>query len=236
MVDDDPDILEITQEALDDARYEVTSVASLPASLTLLEERLYHLVLTDLFYRQGQSPLDSIDHLLAQAAPTPVGVMTAWQVSGDAAQQAGYACLLHKPFELETLLRAVQDGLRPRLTGKQQQVQVVQAFFVALNDRDWKRIARLCTPDFTMSPFAAPAVSLPHPRGGLFVLREALERRSLALPGYTIEDTCIYNRPLGVAVRYLGRWQSSDGIVHRVAGSMHLHFQGDRIARIKAAF
>jgi CheY-like chemotaxis protein len=235
LVEDDPDILVPIQEALEAEGYAVATAESLPLSLARVEEQVYHLVLTDLFSSYGRDPLQSIRPLLAQAAPIPVAVMTAWPLAAEAASQAGVAWVLRKPFELDDLLRAVHQETQPHRSRSLQTI-VVEQFFAALNARDWKRVARLCTPDVAVRPLSAPAVAASSSPGGLQTYRAFMEQRFSALPGYRIEDVRVFRRPIGVAARYLVRWDDREGITHRLAGSLHFRFAGERITQIDGAF
>lgn len=170
-----------------------------------------------------------------QAAPIPVGVVTAWAISQEEAAEAGLAWLLRKPFDLGDLVRAIQKEVHPR-TSHQRQTRLVEQFFDALNSGDWKRLARLCTPNVIIRSLSAPSVAERGSANDLLMLRASFEQRFLALPGYTIEGVQVYNRPLGVSARYLACWQSSDGVGHRAAGALHFRFQGERIAQIEGAF
>lgn len=235
VVDDDTELLSIVQEALEEDGYAITPAASLPESLLALEEQLFHFVLTDLFYQPGRSPLQSIRPLLAQATPIPVGVLTAWNLPEEDAAQADLAFLLRKPFDLDDLQRRLHAHVHPHVSRPRQHL-VVEAFFEALTTRDWKRLARLCTPDVRLGSLAAPAVAAASAPGGLFRLRATLEERFLHLPGYTIEAVQDYRRPMGASARYVARWQGSDGIPHRAAGALHFRFEGERIAQLDGAF
>jgi CheY-like chemotaxis protein len=235
LVEDDADIILPVQLVLEEEGYVVTTAESLPASLARIEEQVYHLVLTDLFSPVGHDPLQSIRPLLMQAAPTPVAVMTAWQLSREAATQAGVAWMLRKPFDLDDLLGAVQRELRPRRSHALQ-AHVVEQFFAAISERDWHQVARLCTPQVSARSLSAPAVSVSEATGGLQAYRAFMERRFAALPGYRIDEVRVYRRPVGVAARYLVRWQDRDGVTHRLAGAMHFRFEGERIAQFEGAF
>lgn len=235
VVEDDADILTIVQGVLEDEGYAVTPAMSLAAALALLDEHLYHYILTDLFAPQGNDLLQNMRPFVAQAAPISVGLMTGWSVTAEAVTQAGFAWLLRKPFELDDLVRVMQRHVPPS-GSLDPQTQVVEHFFAALNAGDWKRLARLCTPEVVVKPLSAPPVATRTSLGGLLSYRPLLERRFLALPGYTIERVQVFARPVGVAARYLARWQSTDGVVHRVAGSMHFHVRGGRIAQIEGVF
>ena len=236
VVEDDQELLELVQGVLKEEGYGVTAAASLPDSLAALEQQLFHFVLTDLFSQPGKShPLQSIQPLLAQAAPIPVGVVTAWQVPEDDPALADLAFLLRKPFDLDDFLRKV-DAEMNATSHSTHQNQLVEQFFLAINARDWQLLSRLCTPDVRMAPLKAPAVAVFAPHSELFSVRATLEQRTSSLPGYTIEEVRVFPRPFGVSARYIARWQSSDGIAHRAAGSMHFRFRRGRIAQIEGAF
>lgn len=210
ILDDDPDILTLLQVFLQGEGYRVTSAASLPASLGLLKQQLFQFILTDLFAQRREELLASIHPLLVEAAPVPVGVMTAWNMPAEAAAPVGLACLLPKPFSLEMLLQAVEVGLQPA-TGT----------------------ARLCClPEVVLVTPAARSVAEDHHCTGLERLRGCFERRFLALPGYTVEEIGVFAHPLRLVARYIARWQGGDGLIHRVAGSLQFRFQGERIAQL----
>lgn len=216
VVEDDPEILTLVRHILQDGGYGVTSTTSLAGCQSLVEQRLFHFILTDLFYHSGQrSPLQSIQPLIEQATPIPIGVMTAWPVPEDDPAIAHLAFLLHKPFELEDLLGKVDAELHPTIRSARQNA-LVEEFFQALNARDWPRLTRLCMPDLRVAPRAA---GLSH-SVGLPGYLQHLERRWSLLPDYTVEEARIFPRQEGAAARYLARWQGSDGIEHRAAGSM----------------
>ena len=236
VVEDDSELLALIGETLKEGGYDVTPAASLPDSLRALENHLFQLVLTDLFRQAWQShPLQSIQPLLKRAAPIPVGVMTAWQVAEDDPDLADLAFLLHKPFDLDDLLGKVDAELHPTIRSIRQHT-LVEQFFAALNARDWQLLARLCTPDVTVTPVSAPAVAIFGARQGLPSFQAAMEQRFRLLPGYSIEGVHMFPRTMGVAARYVARWQDSFGAEHRAAGSIYFRFQHGRIAQIEGAF
>lgn len=235
VVEDDAELLSIVQETLEEEGYGVTPATSLPDSLRALEQQLFRFVLTDLFYESRHAPFQSIQPLIAQAAPIPVGVMTAWPNPDEALAQTDLAFLLHKPFDLDDLQRRVHAHVHPRVS-RPHQLHLVEAFFAALATRNWTRLAHLCTPDVSVFSLAAPAVALSDSQSGLLSLRGTWEERFQRLPGFTIEEVAVFPRQNGAAARYLARWQGSDGIPHRVAGSMHFRLQGERIVQIEGAF
>src|SRR5215469_3348382 len=89
LIEDDPEILGIIHGVFEDEGCLVTEAPSLSASLSLLSDHLFHMVITDLFAEYGTPPLESVRPLLEEAAPIPVGILTAWDISEPVALQAG---------------------------------------------------------------------------------------------------------------------------------------------------
>ncbi|SRR5579883_106523 len=232
VAEDNPEILELVQTVLAEEGYGIATADSLATSLALLEEQLFHFVLTDLFPEGTQDPLQSIQPLLARAAPTPVGLMTGWPVTPEAAEQAGLAWLLIKPFDFDRLVKAVETTLQPPFTPGQHQTAIIERFFAAINARNWDELERLCTPGVVFVPLAAVSVPPSKSPYRLDAYLVALESRVLALPGFFVEEVAVFVRPSGLVARYTARWQNSDGILHRVAGAMRFRFEGERIVQL----
>ena len=128
VVDDDQELLDTLQQVLSDEGYQVRAVASLSEALVLLNEQTFDFILTDSFRAPPDPPLHSVLSLLTRAAPTPVGVMTAWNLSEQEAQQAGFACLIRKPFDLDAFMATLAACINQPLTPEQaQQARIVRA-------------------------------------------------------------------------------------------------------------
>ena len=56
LVEDDAALLSLVQGVLEEEGYAVTPTTSIPASLSALEARVFHFVLTDLFSARSQAP------------------------------------------------------------------------------------------------------------------------------------------------------------------------------------
>ena len=232
VVEDDTELLDLVSNMLGEEGYRVTPATSLPDSLRALEDHLFQLVLTDLFREPDQRhPLQSIQPLIVQAAPIPVGVMTAWRVPEEDVAQAKLAFLLPKPFDLDDLLVHLDAELHP-ISSRIRQTRLVEQFYLDLNARDWHHLTRLCAPEVRV---LTPVV-VSGSRIGLRGYLAMLERRFSLLPDYTIEEVGVFPREGGAAVRYLARWQGRDGLEHRAAGSMRFHFQHGRIVQIDGTF
>ena len=46
----------------------------------------------------------------------------------------------------------------------------------------------------------------------------------------------MFARPVGIAAHYIARWQSDDGLLHRVVGSLSFQVEEDRIEQIEGVF
>ena len=132
IVEADAELREILHLVLGEEGYQVTGAASLTQALALLHQETFDGVLTDIVHTAGHPPLQSVLPLLKRAAPTPVGIMTAWNLSEQAAQQEGFACFIKQPFDLEAFLATIAAVLNQPLTPE----QVEQAHTVA---RCWSR-------------------------------------------------------------------------------------------------
>src|ERR1051326_7886245 len=147
IVEDDRDTRDILEAVLSEEGYAVTLAASLQEALAILDEQVFHFILTDLFADALERSLDSIAPLFAHAHPTPIGVMTGWRVAPEDALRAGFTCLVRKPFELDQVLTAIAASLQfPLSTEQQRQVEVVERFYAALNARSWEHALALCIP------------------------------------------------------------------------------------------
>lgn len=107
IVEDDPDMRDTLLFVLTEEGYEVRSAASLAEALELIEQLTFQLVLTDLFDSGGEDPLRTVEELRARAQPTPIAVMTGWNMDARAVEEAGYAFLLAKPYDLGFLITRV---------------------------------------------------------------------------------------------------------------------------------
>jgi len=112
IVEDDPDMRDTLLFVLSEEGYQVRSAASLTEALDLLDQLTFELVLTDLFDSGGEDPLRTVEELHTRAQPTPVAVMTGWNMDARAVEEAGYAFLLAKPYDLGFLITRVAQCVR----------------------------------------------------------------------------------------------------------------------------
>lgn len=99
--------------------YQTERAASLEEAFDKVNTQLFDLVVMDPFAQADQPKLAAAQHLKEQCEPTPVGLITAWQISQEEAAQAGFAFLVQKPFSFEDLLQRIADYLNQSFTPEQ---------------------------------------------------------------------------------------------------------------------
>lgn len=113
VVDDDAAIRTILAEALREERHEVALAASIGEMERLIESFDPEILVTDVMLPDGNG-LDQIAAVLARRPDLPVIVLSAQNTLATAvrATEEGAFEYLPKPFDLDELCRAIQDGLR----------------------------------------------------------------------------------------------------------------------------
>ena len=117
IVDDDPDFLQLMEDALGRApgRYGVTSVTTAAEALAKLQEQSFDLILVD--YRlEGRDGLQLIEDLRSVAPALPVIMITGYPMLAlrRAAEALDVAAFLIKPVAIPDLRRTVQLALSRR--------------------------------------------------------------------------------------------------------------------------
>jgi DNA-binding NtrC family response regulator len=115
VVDDDPAILEMTEDLLTGAGFEVTTAQSTEQAIARAADRDFSVVLTDL-HMPGKDGLELMAELRHLRPETPVVLMTAFGSIGSAvaAIRSGAFDYVTKPFESESLLVALERALERR--------------------------------------------------------------------------------------------------------------------------
>lgn len=148
VVEDDEDVRELIVGLLEDEGYAITQAASLAEALARLRQQLFQGILTDLFATSPRQPWQSVQPLLREARPMPVGVLTSWNVTPEEITRRGFAFLIKKPFEVDELLEQVANVAHPTFPpAQQQQAQIIQHLVMALNQGDWPVLRSLLTED-----------------------------------------------------------------------------------------
>src|SRR5262245_34680623 len=97
LLEDNRDTQIFLRELLCDEGYEVTVGSSPEEGITLAHQEPFDALLTDSFRRNDQEPLAEIRQLPSLVHPTPVGVITGWDVSKKTVRDQGFAFLIQKP-------------------------------------------------------------------------------------------------------------------------------------------
>jgi two-component system response regulator AtoC len=115
VVDDDPSILDMTEDLLTEAGFEVTKCGSGNEALALADEKDWDVVLSDL-QMPGIDGLDLLAGMREKRPNTPVILMTAFGTiqTAVAAMRAGALDFVTKPFQAEELLVSLERAFERR--------------------------------------------------------------------------------------------------------------------------
>ncbi|MFI5275095.1 MAG: nuclear transport factor 2 family protein [Ktedonobacterales bacterium] len=232
LVEDDTDLRLTAEMALVEQGYAVQGAATLVGALALVDQHTFRLVLTDLFATSASNPLQSVEELRDRVHPTPVGVMTSWQITPEAARAHGFAFLLPKPFELEDLFACVSGAQQQRLTRAQERLAAMaRRYFDTLAQHDWRAAADLCAAEveFGALDAVAPARALRGREALAAHTREILRQ----LPDVRFDEVLVYAAPRGVATRYAASWSGTDGTERRQSGTVVFTFNKGFISQIR---
>ncbi len=231
VVEHDQSIAELLLAFLKGEGYEPILASSPEQALERMNEQIFHLVLTDLFIETPRHPFAQTRNLLKHSLLTPIGLVTGWQVSPEAAGRQGFAFLLRKPFDLDLLLAEIDACLRQTLTPEQErQLQVLKRFMAAFQARDRETQRQLLTEDVTYySPLRALAA-----RGvrGQSALLAYLQESPTRYRNVSFDEFLFSPRRKGWAMRYRSRWFMPDGSQQNLVGALLFHFRGEQIHRV----
>lgn len=231
LVEDDDEIRELVAGILAEEGYTIDACPGLRVAEERVEERVYDLIITDLFPAASGDLLHGVSGLLASAHPTPVMIMTAHRLDTVATRQRGFREVLAKPFDLDELLLTVSACIETPLDAQQLgQAQVVERYFATLSRRDWDGFVALCTPNIIYTLPGTTTFS--QVVAGKVALRAFTEQTFGAYPDAQFESVRVYATPHGLAARYQGRWHGPDGHEARQSGAVLFEFAGQQIARI----
>lgn len=231
IVEDDDDIRESVRILLTEEGYQTVVAASLAQAHALMDEHTFALILTDLFARSPAHALDSVAQLRDNAHPTPVGILTGWNLSPAAVAAQGFAFLARKPFDVDDLATSIAAAIdTPLGPDDEPRAQVVRRYFELLSARDWDALVGLCTADVTYvlpgdSPFSATVQ-------GKEAFRAFTEETFRQFPAARFDDIHIYATPQGLAARYQGSWLTGEQAEQRLTGSVVFQFDGTHIRQI----
>lgn len=233
VVEDDAELHDLLTLLLREEGYLVTSATALEQAMALLEQHTFHFILSDLFRQAPSDPLINIEPLRERAWPIPIGIMTAWNISEEAAKRRGFACLIRKPFDIDHLSATIATCLNTPLTARQvDQARIIERFYAALNSHNSAAAASLCAEDFTYFPTSLGINPSQTEVRGRATYRAYLEDIFRFYRNLQAEIGSIAAHPRGLAVHHVMRWQGADDAPrHRVSG-MIFAFAGDQIAQL----
>ncbi len=184
--------------------YETDQAETLTEALDKVEQRIYDVVLTDSFAMPASQRLSAARQLAQRCHPTPVGLLTGWQIDPEEAAQAGVAFVLQKPFDIDELVRRIAGRFNPRLAPEQQ--QQAQSYLQALNDGDWAAIRTLCTPDVGYYPLTKSVFTHERQIKGIEAYLAFAQQSRRRLPAFQIEGVVVFHHPKGLVARYVSSW------------------------------
>lgn len=109
LVEDEPELREILRLLFaDEADYELVEATSIEGGVAALSGQPFQLILADGFSLTPAGVLGATAALREAAGKTPVVLLTAHAIVPDEALAAGFAAVISKPFDLDTLLGQVR--------------------------------------------------------------------------------------------------------------------------------
>jgi DNA-binding response OmpR family regulator len=212
--------------------YSVVAVVSLLAALDELHKQVFDLILADVVGWRSEEPLGAVDALRAQAAPTPVALVTGWKLDDETIKARGFAGLISKPFDLNDLLAQVAECIERPLTPEQErQAEVARRYCAGIDAHDWAACVALCREEVRYYPSANSLFDRKQEVIGRAALLEQFAHNQTAAPDFHYESCYFYGRPEGIAARYLATIAAPEGR-RRFAGSFLFQFAGEQIAQI----
>ena len=232
VVEDDEETRDVVLDLLIEEGYIVVSAASLDEALAQVNSQVFDLILADVIGWTTDAPLQAVEQLRDQAQPTPVGLLTSWNLNEEAITAQGFARLLKKPFDLSELLTLVAELVaRPLIPEQERQAEVVRRYCQAIDAHDWQACAALCREDARYYPTPDSIFDRKQAVIGRAALVEQLEYNAVVAPNIHYLSYSLYGRPEGIAVRYLATIGTPKRR-KRFAGSVLFQVENGQIVQI----
>jgi CheY-like chemotaxis protein/ketosteroid isomerase-like protein len=233
IVEADPGLQETFRLLLGEEGYEPHVVATLEEALVRVEEVTYGLILADLFAGHSPQTLTPAHVLRRRVRPTPIGLLTTQARGDEEAQAAGFAFVVRMPFDLATFLAQIAAALdRPLCVEQRWQAPIVERWFAAVEDEDWKALLALCTDDVAYYPPSSSVAWEARRLRGKAALHAYSKRTAAYYTRNVFTDVLIYAQPHGLIARHTSHWITPDERRHRVTGSTLFHFRGRKICQV----
>ena len=110
LVEEDRAVGELLHSFLEEEGYSLVRASSLEEADALCGQA-YRLILMDLFRPSLHDLFSAAQHLQQRYHPTPVGLLSSWEIPPEAARPEQLAFVLLKPFDLDQLLSAVTTAI-----------------------------------------------------------------------------------------------------------------------------
>lgn len=232
LVEDDQETRDVVLDLLAEEGYTVACAASLDEALAQVNDQVFDLILADVIGWTTHAPLEAVERLRDQAQPTPVSLLTSWNLNEEAVRAQGFARLLKKPFDLADLLTLVAELVARPLTPEQErQAEVVRRYCEAIDAHDWQACAALCREDVRYYPTPNSIFDRKQEVIGRAALVEQLEYNAVVAPDIHYLSYSLYGRPEGIAVRYLATIGTPKDR-QRFSGSALFQVEDGQIAQI----
>ncbi|HEY7122673.1 MAG TPA: response regulator [Ktedonobacterales bacterium] len=112
IVEEDEEIRDFLLVLLAQEHYRCAAAASFEEALALLEERRFDVILAELLQARPGDLFRSARRFQFLAEPTPIALLTGWNVTQEEATGLGFVGLLSKPFDVDDLLAWLDDLVR----------------------------------------------------------------------------------------------------------------------------
>lgn len=234
LVEPDAELREILGDLLHEEGYDLQIAATLQEALALLDSRTFAFVLSDLFAGVSKHAFTQAHILRRRANPIPVGLLTTNPPRDpETLTQAGFACVIPMPFDLDAFLITLASCINQSLTlDQQRQAETVQCYFDALTAGDWEAVLALCTEEVAYYPPANSRITTERKLSGKAAYRAYLAASIPQYPGYVCQEVMTYARPKGLAVCYRYGWLPRGAAPAYGVGNVLFHFEGDLISQI----
>lgn len=233
VVEPDDELRDLYALILSEEGYALTLVRTLDDALAVLDEHTFALILADLYTWTAPRALDSAHTLRRQAHPTPIGLLSTQSIPSEEASAAGFAFLIHLPFDLDTFLTQIASTLaRPFSDEQRRHMEVIARYIAAIEAGDAAAQAATCCEDVIFYPPPASAVTTTRRLIGRTAVQAYFARCNEQYRSVTFEASLPYARPKGIALRYTACWITPDGMRQCASAVALFHFKEGAIAQV----
>ncbi len=233
VIEDEPDMLELLGDLLEDVGYTMIPAASAPEARTELRRAGFDAVVMDLLL--GGNDIAAawafVDEVRGLAGPAPIGLMSGLSVRPEIVAEHGLAFALLKPFSTELLLDRLAAECSSLGPPSETELEAIGAYFRALEGGAWDQLGRLVTDDVVYHlPGDHPTHSRVVEGRDAFLAFSEQVFASYLEPRF--EVAAVRQLPGGALARFRSRWRNLDDTGGEAEGAVFFELRGDHIARI----